>query len=378
MLNSKATLFLDGIIYCEQKFGGISRIWDEVIPRFPENGLSVNLLLPAFLKRNSHPVFNEINGINIQRDYFYWPKRYFEGNKVRSRFLRDFYKATNSRIFHSTYFTTIYTKDLAKFVTVPDLIYELNENRSSSKWDVLALNNKREAINNADIIVCISENTKKDLLHYYPLISESKVAVVYLGVPSLSGMDTINFEDAVPCSHIGEFKSRGYFLVVGNLDGYKNFQLILNLINKQPLARKFQYICVGSKKSSPTRFYAERNFSDNFIFLDYVTDQDLAIYYHNAIGLIYPSLYEGFGLPILEAMSNHCPVLCSNSSSLPEVGSDAAFYFDPRSTDELFNRLKEVISCDRVSVIAKGLVNCARFSWDRTTKGLLELYKEFL
>jgi len=378
MMNSNATLFLDGIIYCEQKYGGISRIWDEVIPRIPEYGISVNLLVPNSLKYNFLTDLYRTHDIKIQRDYFYWPRRIFEKNQIRSKFLTDLYKATNSRIFHSTYFTTIFSNRLVKFVTVPDLIYEINENRSSSRWDAQALRNKRETINNADKIVCISENTKKDLLHFYPLISEAKVSVIYLGVSNLSGLDNANFNDGVPRSYIGKFKSRCYFLVVGNLDGYKNFQLILDLINKQPLAQKFQFICVGSKKSSPIRVYAEKNFPENFVFLDYVTNQDLAIYYHNAIGLIYPSLYEGFGLPILEAMSNQCPVICSNSSSLPEVGGDAALYFDPHSTDELFTRLNEAISCDRGSVIVKGLANCARFSWERTTKGLVELYKKFL
>lgn len=377
MTNSNMTLFVDGIIFSEQIQGGISRIWDEVLPRLQKNGVSVNLLLPATTKRNSLSILRMTEGIKIQRDFFYWPKRFFERNEIRSKLLLDLYKARNSRIFHSTYFTTIYSHDIAKFVTIPDLIYELYANQSSSKWEKQVLRNKEESIRNADKIIVISENTKKDLLRFYPGVSEDKIAVIYLGVTNLSSLANGELTYVKECNRKLHLRDQDYFLLVGRIDGYKNFQLILNMMRQHPAARRFKYLSVGSGKKSPSRIRAEKEFPDNFIFLDNVSNLDLAFYYRNAIGLVHPSLYEGFGLTILEAMSNHCPVICSDSSSLPEVGGDAALYFDPHSSDELFGRMTDVLICDRERVIEKGLENCAKFSWDLTAKALLHLYQEF-
>jgi glycosyltransferase involved in cell wall biosynthesis len=112
--------------------------------------------------------------------------------------------------------------------------------------------------------------------------------------------------------------------------------------------------------------------------LDFVTDQDLPSLYKNAECFVLPSLYEGFGLPVLEAMQYGCPVLVSNVSSLPEVGGDACLYFDPENADEIAQKIDLVISDEkqRKEMIEKGKIQVKKFSWEKTAKQTLQVLEE--
>jgi mannosyltransferase len=311
----------------------------------------------------------------IVRDNFYWPKRIFDRVNFRSKLLAHVYGASKAKIFHSTYFTTIKSPVTRKFVTVHDMIYEIFESQAPSKWAKQVLYNKRKTIEEADMIVCVSESTKKDLLKFFPLLSEEKISVIYSGISSLNQNSSNIALSDIALKYGHQFSANSYFLLVGKLDGYKNFKLIIDLLDQNQNARNFKFLSVGSGKNSKMSTLALRNHPENFFFIDFVTDEELAVLYRNAIGLVYPSRYEGFGLPVLEAMANSCPVACSYSSSLPEVGGNAAIYFDPSSTAELFRRLVELISCDRHEVISRGLAHASKFSWENTVTSLLGLYQ---
>jgi glycosyltransferase involved in cell wall biosynthesis len=112
-------------------------------------------------------------------------------------------------------------------------------------------------------------------------------------------------------------------------------------------------------------------------FLDFITGDELARLYRNAVVFVYPSLYEGFGIPILEAFSSGCPVIASNVTSIPEVGGDAALYFDPRSEDQIANSLQLVLSDSvlRETLKEKGRVRAKQFSWSETARKTLAVYK---
>ena len=369
-------LFIDGIIFGEKIFGGVARMWEEIIPRLQSRHIPMTLLMPL---KNNFPSVNSLGDhVNIINDYFFWPKRVFDKVGLRSKLLTQFYKASNARIFHSTYFSTIASPKTLKFVTVYDMIYEIFESQAPSKWAEQVLHNKRKSIENADQIICISESTKQDLLKFFPSLIEEKIAVIYPGISILS-RDNLNDSSTEISKKYGyQFSRQGYFLVVGKLDGYKNFQLIVDLLNQNEKARNFKFLCVGSGKTSKVREIASHNYPENFIFIDFVKDEELALLYHNAIGLIYPSLYEGFGLPVVEAMSNSCPVACSSASSLPEAGGDAAFYFDPLSTAELYERLIDLMDCNRDQLIIKGLAQAQKFSWEKTVSAQESLYRKML
>jgi mannosyltransferase len=378
MENHDLSLFIDGIIFGERVFGGVARIWEAIIPRLAEREIPLTLLFPA---RKHHPLEalpHQHESTRIIYDHFYWPKRFFGDSRFRSSLLTNLYHASDAKIFHTSYFTTLHSPGTRKFVTVYDLIYEIYESRAPSKWVRQVLENKRNAIESADQIICISESTKRDLLRLYSPSLEPKVAVIYSGVAPFSGKGPIRpFRDLADRNGL-ILRGNDYFLVVGGLDGYKNFKLILDLLDQKPADRDYRFLSVGAGKNSSVREEALRKYPANFVFLDFVPNEDLAVLYQNAIGLVYSSLYEGFGLPVIEAMQNLCPVACSNSSSLPEAGGEAAIYFDPRSTDELHHALIRLATCDRLQVTEKGLLQSRKFSWEKTVDDLLNLYKSML
>lgn len=367
-------IFIDGIVFGEMTFGGVARMWQEIIPRIHSRGVPMTLLMPV---RNNFPTVKSLHGhINIVNDYFYWPKRVFDRDGLRSRLLTQFYGASDARVFHSTYFTTIDAAHTEKFVTVYDMIYEIFDSINPSKWVKQVLHNKRKSIENADKIICISENTKQDLLKLFPSTLEEKIAVIYPGVTTLSLNKEYISVSEIAAKYRCKIISQGYFLVVGRLDGYKNFQVIIDLLHQNHNARNFRFLCIGGEKTSTVRSIATSYYPENFIFVDFATDEELIVLYRNAIGLVYPSRYEGFGIPIVEAMSQLCPVVCSSSSSLPEAGGEAAFYFDPLSTTELYQRLIDLLNCDREKVTTMGLIQARKFSWEKKVGQLVSLYME--
>lgn len=372
-----ADLFIDGIIFGEKVFGGIARMWKEIIPRLQTKPITTTLLMPAG-SDSSHYAKTRWSHIHIVNDYFYWPKRIFDKVDVRSALLTQLYKASRAKIFHSTYFTTINAPETRKIVTVYDMIYEIFESQNPSKWVKQVLYNKRKSIEAADQIVCISESTKRDLLKFYPSLSEKKIAIIYLGPTTLNQQTKLPSISDIANARGIQIANQNYFLMVGKLDGYKNAKLIFDLLNQNHKARNFKFLCVGGGRTSKIREIAVRNYPENFVFLDFVKDEELAILYRNAIGLIYPSLYEGFGLPIIEAMANSCPVACSFSSSLPEAGGEAAFYFDPLSTTELLQCMINMMNCDRDLIIGRGMVQAGKFSWEKTADLLGSLYEKAL
>jgi glycosyltransferase involved in cell wall biosynthesis len=166
---------------------------------------------------------------------------------------------------------------------------------------------------------------------------------------------------------------------VGNRTIYKNFQILVTLVEKISTYRDARFLCVGGGRADHTiNILEEKNQAKNFIFIDYVSDDELAALYRNALALVFPSKYEGFGFPVLEAMVHECPVVCSGVSSLPEVGDDAAFYFEPDSIESLDDALKRLSKADRGKVIRKGKQNTDRFSWERSTKNLVKIYKDII
>jgi glycosyltransferase involved in cell wall biosynthesis len=162
---------------------------------------------------------------------------------------------------------------------------------------------------------------------------------------------------------------------VGNREGYKNFDILLDLLDHTGAMGDSLFLCVGGE--DPRRLrpkLEERGYGRNFLTCGYIEADRLSTLYRNAIALIYPSRYEGFGLPVLEAMANRCPVICSNTSSLPEVGGEAAFYFDPGLASSLADAIERLLRSDRNRVVREGLGNLGRFSWEASTQSLASLY----
>jgi glycosyltransferase involved in cell wall biosynthesis len=231
--------------------------------------------------------------------------------------------------------------------------------------------NKRIVTSRANRIIAISESTKRDLIRLYDL-SPEKIDVI----PLASGLSP-------------EFQQRPslplperYFLYVGKRNTYKNFFFLLQAVKVLfKTDTKCFLVCAGGGTftKQEIREIERLHLSDRIIQI-HADDALLAYLYSKAQAFVYPSLYEGFGIPVLEAFACGCPVIVSNRSSLPEVGGDAARYFDPENPASLVSALSEVLNKNDTAdhMREKGLERVKLFSWNDTAQKTLETYKKVL
>ena len=271
-------------------------------------------------------------------------------------------------ILHYTYYNPIYKRSFgAKVVlTVFDMIHELYPQFFPST-DTTILR-KLEAIHSADHIIAISESTKRDLLKYYHL-SDDKVSVVYLASSLTSTSAT----------HILPGLSRPYILYVGDRGGYKNFSILLKAYAASNfISDTFDLICIGGHPLSESElvFIARNLVRSNAVKRISCDDNLLSAFLANASLLCYPSIYEGFGLPLLEAAGNHCPVVCSNIPVFIEIMGNSAYYFDPHSVDSVRHALETVLTSSllqqRLVVLASQTAQ--RYSWQRCASETYRIY----
>ncbi len=238
------------------------------------------------------------------------------------------------------------------------------------------------AVRKADVMVVDSENTKKDVLKYLQ-VPEKKIRVVY---PSgherfAPNMNSRTFE--IFKSKIGV--QDNYFLSVGTLEPRKNLTRILQAFGefrKKKRSVRHQLVIVGSKdfaygrafKALATQAVLDSN---DVIFTGYVEDEILNDLYGGATAFLFPSLYEGFGIPVLEAMAAGAPVITSNLSSLPEVAGTAAYFVNPYRVDEITEAMNTFSENSNVrqDFIDKGFQRINKFSWKQAARQLLEVYE---
>jgi glycosyltransferase involved in cell wall biosynthesis len=361
-------ILYDHQIFSFQEYGGVSRYFFELSEHLSQLE-NVQLKFSMLFSNNEYirdnPVIRSIP--------------FFSGNKsaVKKKLIWKFNQALSSAavvignydIFHPTYYHPYYLKLPVRKPTVltcHDLIQE-----KFIKEEAATLKIKKQSLTNASKIIAISENTKRDLMDYYA-IPESKIDVVYLA----SSFANVGGEAGE--SGNGE----DYLLFVGNRDGYKNFSLMLYAL--APLLRgrtsAYLYCCGGGGfKAEEVRLARELKIIDKLRYFG-ASNEQLQALYKGAIALIYPSLYEGFGIPILEAMSCGCPVITSNVSSLPEVGGKAALYFDPTDKDSIYHAAETIMNAGstRSALIDEGYRQNAKFTWNKTAGETYNVYKKLL
>ena len=230
---------------------------------------------------------------------------------------------------------------------------------------------KKNAVERADHIICISENTRKDLIELFK-IPEEKTSVIYLG---FDFKDKNNFKLKQPKEKI--------ILFVGDRSGYKNFKnLVIAYARNKELKTRFKLVAFGGGPFSygEKEFFKEIGLSKNNIMHEKGNDQKLIEYYKNSSIFVYPSFYEGFGIPPLEAMSLGCPVACSNAPGIKEVVSDAGVYFDPYSVDSISKTIQSILQDDslRKVLIKKGEKRIKKFSWEKCSLETYNLYKRLI
>jgi glycosyltransferase involved in cell wall biosynthesis len=273
------------------------------------------------------------------------------------------------KIYHTTYYgRNLSINNTPMIVTVFDLIHEIYSETFYKKLD--SINKKKKILENSRHIICISKNTQRDLIKYYNIKYE-KTSVVYLGKHENSFLlNNINI-------------SRPFFLYVGNRHRYKNFKILLEAYShSKNLMKNCDLICFGGElfSNEEKNFIQKNKILENNIKHLSGSDELLIELYQKAVALIYPSLYEGFGLPLVDAMHQGCPLVISDTSCFPEICGEAALYFNPLSVDELKNKMDQITFDNKIKndLIAKGKKRANFFSWNKCANETLEVYKKIV
>ena len=239
-------------------------------------------------------------------------------------------------------------------------------------------------VKNSDFIIADSENTKKDIVQFLN-VPENKIRVIYLA----AGLSFIKFHENSSkrelLNEVYNITSK-YILNVGTIEPRKNIVRLIeafDLYIKETADKELNLVIAGKKGwdyEKCHRKVVELDLAEKVIFCDYVSDEHLPILYNYAEALVYPSFYEGFGLPVLESMSCGTPVICSKVSSLPEICGESALYVDPKNVNSIKDALIEMFSDYNIreSLSVKALKQASKFSWDKTIQNTIEVYKKVL
>ena len=340
-------LVLDNLIYRWQHSGGISTVWYELTKRIIQERCDY-----MFLEYANSNTFNHLRALEeipedrlrILSDKHFTIKRYLPIN----------YEYNSPFVFHSSYYRNCSNSNAVNIITIHDFTYELFRKGLAKRIHTFT---KSKAIANANYIVCISQNTKRDLLRFHPNTDRNKIKVIYNGVSDSFHPNNTNNED--------------YLLFVGDRGGYKNFNLAVQAAAQE----KMKLIICGKPISKKERDKLEQIIPGGYIEKGFVSEQELNTLYNKAFALIYPSSYEGFGLPVIEAQKAGCPVIVMDSSSLPEVIGCKEMLCNPSIPNEIalrINYLKDKVN--RNHVIQSGLEKASKFSWDKTFAAYNQLY----
>lgn len=357
------SLLYDHQIFYSQEYGGISRYFSEIISRLlHKNKVSVSLFEGIYrcrydLKGESNR-FNEYYGESIEK---YTNNISVLIPAINNILLKEFTAEKKYKVYHPTYYGDMRLACYDNMVlTVHDLIYELY-GLDPSFCEIM-----RSSIKKADYIVAVSEHTKSDLINLYG-IDENRIRVIYHG-------------NSLRIDVVGDrVEEAPYFLYVGQREGYKNASSLMKSFANLSHNAGFKLVFFGGGGFSieEKQLLADLRIEQD-VYQISGDDKLLANLYKYAEAFIYPSKYEGFGIPILEAMYYGTPVVTSKVSSMPEVAGDAALYVDPDDTESIMDAMN-LITMDsdlRTTLGQKGIEREKLFSWDIATEQLCDYYIE--
>lgn len=276
----------------------------------------------------------------------------------------------------------LYKNKTCKYaVTIHDLIPRIYPSKFTIKHRLVQNTLLPHILRKADKIIVDSNSTKNDIIKFYPRY-EDKIKVIYLGVESHFFPRSSQEIEKVLNKYNFNFK---YFLFLGTVEPRKNIVRVVDAFIrlKQEENIEHKLVIIGRKGWLYKKILekiSKTPFSHDIVFSDFMSDDDLPFLYSGAEIFLYPSLYEGFGLPVLEAMSCGSPVITSNLSSLPEVAGDAAILVDPMNVEEIVQAMEKLLRDRelRNELKRKSLERAKFFSWEMAAKETLHLYEDIL
>jgi len=405
-------ILYDHQIFTLQNYGGISRYFCELIERlspYPDVELSLALRrsgnenlrklrsldldwsnkskltyekqqfpIIQMVKHAGYPVIQKIAYIGFPVFQKIIPFNTLNRLQINQRESMHMLEKQDFDIFHPTYYDPYFIKSLKKkpyVLTVHDMIHELYPD-FFSPYD-RTKNGKKQLIENASSIIAISESTKRDILKLSH-IDPDLIHVIYHGNP----LENVIITTSADISLNTLLLNKPYILYVGSRPGYKNFMFFINAMSKVLKKNEDLHVyCAGGGPftASELKLLNRLSITSKVHFVK-PNDQIMKQLYENADAFIFPSLYEGFGLPILEAFSCGCPAILSNSSSFPEIGADAASYFESNDPESLIQSVEVILTDSRYRdrCIKKGFERLNLFSWEKTAHDTKNVYDNLL
>lgn len=370
-------ILFDPQIFRKQRFGGISRYFSELIAGINRHG-GYRALPSRFYADNTYLTAHNLSRFNWIRD----SKNFTVKAKVEKLILKEETQRIQTRlkkgkfeVFHPTYYNPHFLKYLPKHkpfvLTVHDMIHEAYHD---NMYEYLSeeTRHKITLIPKADHIIAVSQHTKNEILKYFPKVSEGKISVIHHGT-SLKVNAVTKKPAGLPDN---------YLLFIGIKKHYKNFFWLAKALKGYLKQNDIALVCGGGFDFDEfeINFINELNLKRYIKHIAINTDEDVVALFENAACFIFPSLAEGFGIPILEAFACECPVILANSSCFPEVAGDAALYFEPGSQEDLIEKIS--IICQNKTVKAglvnKGLDRLKQFSWENTVAQHLKIYDSLI
>jgi len=356
-------LEIDNIIFSLQKGGGISVVWQQHLKRLL-NDSEFKCRIIEYDGAMSNYFRQQLSINNRLIDHF--------SNDLLTlrRYLNLKSQSKEKHIFHSSYYRTQKGQNVINITTVHDFTYEYfmkGISKTMHSWQ------KNAAIINAKGIICISESTKRDLQVFLPNINPKKIRVIYNGVDE--AYRQLKHEEVLTIAQ--PFEDYSYAIYVGDRKSlYKNFDMVITVCK---LAKIPLLIMGGGQLTEKEENDLSSKLGKNsYKLLLNVSEEHLNYYYNKAFCLLYPSFYEGFGMPVVEAQKAGCPVIATNASSLPEVIGNKYLAITDPSPQKLVDKIKELSFNNslRNEIIEQGLIKSQQFDWQKTYHQTKEFYKE--
>lgn len=346
------------MIFFQLNNSGIARLWESLIKVWSKTDFGDKLIILDRAK--TAPRISGLRYIDI-------PAYNHENKDADCKILEQICQENHASVFLSTYYTKpVKTPSL---LMIYDMIPEyLGFDLSNAAWQL-----KHEAIRHASAYICISQNTANDLSEYFSL-DPKKISIAHCGVDSNFKPASIEDIKAVQLKHGID---KPYFLFVGERAGYKNAGLLFSAMHKLPNPSNYQVICLGGNRKMELEYLPLITGLDVLMFR--ADDTDMNALYSGALALVYPSMYEGFGLPIVEAMSSGCPVITCAVGSIPEVAGEDVVYIEPDNTSQALEAMQAVQSFEtRIKLIEAGLKRASLFSWSKMASDVKKIAENLI